>query len=84
MKLDNRIRELIAVGTAVGANCHPCLEYHVGKARELGIPDDEIADAIETGKMVRRGAQGKMDKLAVTLLGKTQAEAAAAGCGCSA
>ena len=84
MKLDNRIREMIAVGTAVGANCHSCLEYHVAKAREVGIADEEIAEAIEIGKMVRRGAQGKMDKLAVTLLGKTRAEPAAAGCGCSA
>jgi AhpD family alkylhydroperoxidase len=31
MKLDYRIRELIAVGTAVGANCHSCLEYHFGQ-----------------------------------------------------
>lgn len=84
MKLDNRIRELIAVGTAVGANCHSCLEYHVARAREAGLPDEEIAEAIETGRTVRRGAQGKMDKLAMALLGKGQAEPAAAGCGCGA
>ena len=66
MKLDDRIRELIAVGTAVGANCHSCLEYHFGKAREEGIPNDEIAESVEVGKLVRKGAQGKMDKLAMT------------------
>lgn len=83
MTLDFRIRALIAVGTAVGANCHACLEYHVGKAREQGIPDGEIADAIETGKMVRKGAQGKMDKLARDLLA-IEGASAAAGCGCGA
>ncbi len=83
MKLDTRIRELIAVGASVGANCHPCLEYHVGKVREQGIPDDEIAEAIEVGKMVRKGAQGKMDKLAIDLLQKTQCAPAETGCGCS-
>lgn len=83
MKLDNRIRELIAVGTSVGANCHSCLEWHVDKARAQGIPDDEIAEAIEAGKMVRKGAQGKMDKLAVDLLRQAQSAPAAAGCGCN-
>ena len=46
MKLDYRIRELIAVGTSVGANCHSCLEYHFGKAREQRVPDDEITETI--------------------------------------
>jgi AhpD family alkylhydroperoxidase len=86
MKLDPRIRELIALGTAVGANCHSCLEYHLAKARELGIPEDELAEAIEAGKLVRKGAQGKMDKLALELLRETQpvGEAACASpdCGC--
>ena len=85
MKLDYRIRELIAVGASVGANCHSCLEYHFGKAREQGVPDDEIAEAIEVGKLVRKGAQGKMDKLAIDLLREkvgSPAEAPA-GCGCN-
>jgi AhpD family alkylhydroperoxidase len=46
MKLDYRIRELIAVGTSVGTNCHSCLEYHFGKAREQRVPDDEITETI--------------------------------------
>jgi len=84
MKLDDRIRELIAVGTAIGANCHPCLEYHVAKAREFAVADDEIGEAIEVGRMVRKGAQGKMDKLAASLLARAQDAPVAAGCGCDA
>jgi AhpD family alkylhydroperoxidase len=83
MKLDDRIRELIAVGSSVGANCHSCLEYHFGKAHEQGIPDDEIAEAIEVGKMVRKGAQGKMDKLATNLLRATLDPPAGRSTGCS-
>ena len=82
MKLDYRIRELVAVGSAVGANCHPCLQYHVAKARELNLADDEIGGAVEVGKAVRKGAQGKLDKLANDLLAQTQEKSAAAGCGC--
>jgi AhpD family alkylhydroperoxidase len=85
MKLDDRIRELIAVGSSVGANCHSCLEYHFGKAREQGIPNDEIAEAIEVGKLVRKGAQGKMNKLATDLLHETEGSTASpsVGCGCN-
>ena len=46
---------------------HRCLEYHVGKATESGIDAEEIAHAIEVGKMVRKGATGKMDKLVENL-----------------
>ncbi len=38
MSLENRIKELIAIGASVTANCQPCLEYHVGKAKEAGSP----------------------------------------------
>jgi len=81
MTLDSRTRDLIAVGTAVGANCHPCLEHHVARAREHGIADDEIAEAIEAGKQVRQGAQAGMDALADRLLTRAPGKAAA-GCGC--
>lgn len=70
MKLDIRTRELIAVGTSVAANCHFCMKYHVANAREKGIPGDEIAEAIEIGKDVRKVAQSKMDKLTNDLLGQ--------------
>jgi AhpD family alkylhydroperoxidase len=85
MKLDNRIRELIAVGTAIGANCHKCLQYHTAKARAQGVPDHEIAEAIEVGRTVRKGAQDSMDKLANTLLSERPAvlPQAPADCGCS-
>lgn len=77
MKLDPRTKELIAVAASVGANCYPCLGWYVSKAREQGIPDDEIAEAIEVGKMVRQGAHGKMDKLASELLGQVPCTPAA-------
>lgn len=67
MKLDDRIKELIAVGASITANCQPCLEYHAGKARKSGADAQEIMDAVEIGKMVRRGAASKMDTFAATL-----------------
>jgi AhpD family alkylhydroperoxidase len=87
MKFDNRMTELVAVGASVAANCQSCVEYHVGKAAECGVDRAEVAQAIDTGRMVRRGAAAKMDKLVATLQAPSPAaagEQAAEGCGCSA
>ena len=61
--LDANIKELIAVGASVSANCHLCVKYHVGKAREMKIDEAEIQQAVEIGQMVRKGAAGQTDEL---------------------
>jgi len=61
--LNENIKELIAIGASVSANCHPCVKYHVAKAREMKIDESEIQQAIDVGKMVRKGAADQMDKL---------------------
>jgi len=60
---------LTALGASVGANCHPCLEYAVGKALKAGISRDEIMEAVDVAKAVRQGAASSMDKLALNLIG---------------
>jgi len=65
---DEKITELIAIGASISANCHPCIKYHSEKARELKIDETEIRQAIEVGKMVRKGAAGQMDKLLEEIL----------------
>jgi len=67
MKLDDRTKELIAIGASISANCQPCLEYHLSKAVEYGADESEISDAISVGSLVRRGAAAKMDKFAQNL-----------------
>lgn len=85
MELDNRTKELIAVGASVAANCQPCLEYHVRMALENGADGPEIREAVEVGKMVRRGAASKMDKFALSLTQDVRSPVSApdGGCGCS-
>ncbi len=61
--LDGNIKELIAIGASVSANCHPCIKYHIAKARAMKIDEAEIQQAVEVGKMVRKGAAGQMDEL---------------------
>ncbi|MFB0525454.1 MAG: carboxymuconolactone decarboxylase family protein [Phycisphaerae bacterium] len=61
--LNENIKELIAIGASVSANCHPCVKYHVAKAGQMKIDETEIQQAIEVGKTVRKGAAGRMDEL---------------------
>lgn len=84
--MDNRIKRLIAVGASVTANCQPCLKYNVSKAKEAGVETQEIAEAIEVGKMVRKGAASNMDKFASGLNHVTPSAATSSNeaCGCGA
>lgn len=64
MKIDDKTKELVAIGASVTANCQPCLQYHAEQAQRHGADAQEIAEAIEVGKQVRRGAGTKMDAFA--------------------
>ena len=61
--LDNKTKELIAIGASVSCNCHPCVKFHLDKAGKLGIESEDIKEALKVGMMVRRGAAGQMDEL---------------------
>ena len=86
MEFDEPTKELIALGASVTANCHPCVQYHLKKAREVGLNEQQIKDAIEVGKMVRKGAASKMDQLVSTLTSSPDAVTGTSedGCGCHA
>ncbi len=77
--MDEHVRELIAIGASVSAHCQPCLSHHLEKARELGISDEEILAAIETGQMVSRGAMNAMGAFSASLV-----KPAATACRCGA
>ena len=84
MRLDERMRYLIAVGASVSANCRPCLELNVARARELGADEHEIGEAIAIGRLVRKGAAAKMDAAAASLGGGAAVAVVPSekGCGC--
>ncbi len=84
MKLDDRTKALIAVGASITANCQPCLQSTVTMALQSGAGEQEIAEAVEIGKRVRRGAASKMDAFAASLNQAVPSAAGEAdgGCGC--
>jgi len=82
MSLEERTRELIAVGASVTANCTGCVEFHVAKAREYGAEEEEIREAIRVGRLVRRGAGNKFDKFAQAIVRGNPPTTGTCGNGC--
>ncbi len=68
--MENKTKMLIAVGAAVTANCQACLKTAITQAQQIGAEEKEILEAIAIGRIVRKGAIGKMDKYASTITGK--------------
>ena len=65
--MDIRIKELIAIGASVTANCQPCFMYHVDRAKESGADEQEIIEAIDVAKMIQKGAESQMEQLVSTV-----------------
>ena len=81
--MDERTKELIAIGASAAVNCHPCLDYHLAECRRVGIEGEEIRAATEVGKAVNRGAAAKTRAKVESLLGGAARKMEdAVGCGC--
>lgn len=66
--MDSQTKELIAIGAAVGANCMPCLAFHLDKAKEHGAKRKELIIAAKIGLHVKAGATEKMEQYVAKLL----------------
>jgi AhpD family alkylhydroperoxidase len=73
-KVDEHVKELIAMGASAAANCHPCIDHHLAKCDVLGIDREEVAAAVKVGLMVNRGAENAIRKKARELLGEAAIE----------
>ena len=85
MELNEKLRELVAVGASITANCQPCLQVHVDKALGAGASPCEVAAAMEVGNRVRKGAAAKMEAFSSRVLtaeGAPAADTATAGSCC--
>ena len=60
--MDEKTRELIAIGSSVATNCQPCLTFHVDKADELGISEVDIREALAIGAQVQKGGMNAMQR----------------------
>ena len=74
--MDERTKELVAMGASAAANCHPCLDHHLAKCDQLRIPRADVTEAVKVGLMVNHGAERAIRKKARELLGDSMIEAA--------
>ena len=78
--------EYVALGAAIGANCEPCLRYHVAAAVKVGITLPDIAKAVAMAAKVKEAPARAILKLAEQLTqagGDTAGAAASSGSGCA-
>jgi AhpD family alkylhydroperoxidase len=68
--MDGKMKELVDMGAAAAANCHPCMDHHLAKCDELGIDRAEVAEAVKVGLMVNRGAEKAIRRKTRDLLGE--------------
>jgi AhpD family alkylhydroperoxidase len=78
--MDEKTKELIAIGASVSAHCQPCLTYHVGKAREVGVSEEQIAEAVQMGQMVAKGVERAMHQFAAETVQSPSKAAAPSSC----
>ena len=59
-----QVRELVAIGAAIAANCEPCFKFHYDKAHKLGVSKEDMLSAVETAKMVKEASASNVLDLA--------------------
>jgi 4-carboxymuconolactone decarboxylase len=69
MPLEQRDKELSAIGSAIGCNCRPCVDHHIPKGREAGLSEAELAEAVAVARAVRDQGIGLLAPRIDELLG---------------
>jgi len=70
MLLEQREKELAAIGASIGANCRPCIEHHIGAGREAGLSEAALATALATAAAVRQEAVAQLSARVAELMGR--------------
>ena len=66
--MEEKIREIAAIAASMAGHCQPCLKYHLGRARQLGISRDDIREAIELAKIISENGDKRMMEFAELLI----------------
>ena len=72
--MDERTKELIAIGVSHAVNCHPCMEYHKKAALEAGATEEDMQAAAQVGEEVKNGAARITRKKSAALFGAIDGE----------
>jgi AhpD family alkylhydroperoxidase len=73
------VRELVAIGAAIAANCEVCFKHHYNEARKLGVSNEDMCLAVETAHAVKERSDRSVVELADRYL-SVEPVAASSGC----
>ena len=68
--MDQKTKEMIALGVSYGINCTFCMEYHQMEAIKAGLTQEEMLGAITVAEQVKNGAASKTKAVATELFGE--------------
>ena len=72
--MDSQTKELVAMGAAAAANCHPCMDHHLAERDRLRISRADVVDTVKVGFMVNHRAESAIRKKGRELLGQSVLE----------
>jgi alkylhydroperoxidase/carboxymuconolactone decarboxylase family protein YurZ len=78
--MDEKTSILVCLGAATAANCVPCFEHYLKKAKGLGLSSEEVLEAADLASKVKNGAHLVMRSGIKTFMGN---EKASDPCSCS-
>lgn len=81
VEVTEEIKELIALGAAIGASCEPCFKFHYDKARKLGLSADAMRQAVAIGEAVKAASTRAILGVAERMIGPEQPKAGSSCCG---
>lgn len=81
--MEQTTRTLVEIAAAVAGGCLACLDQHLRDAREAGVSEADIAEAVSVAEATRRSAHATV-LAAVEKAGglKVVSSGNEAGCGC--
>ena len=67
--MDEKTSILVCLGAATAANCVPCFEHYLKKAKGVGLSSEEILEAADLASKVKNGAHLVMRSGIKTFMG---------------
>jgi len=74
------VKELVAIGAAIGSNCEICFKHHYNEARKLGVSKEDMRLAVEMAQAVKESPARSILELADKYLREPRVLATAAPC----
>ncbi len=75
MALEQKDKELVAIGASIGAGCGPCIDHHIPAGRDAGLTEAELTRAVEVAEAPHRAAGQLLSRRSRELLNSAEAPA---------